>query len=44
MHFVSPELEDQEDERAVETNYTIMYGIVFLIACIGIALSMVFWA
>jgi len=44
LHFVSPELEDETDQRVVETNKTLMYGIVLLIASIGIVLSFVFWA
>lgn len=43
LHFVSTELEDEADLRAVETNNTLMYGIVLLIASIGIVLSFVIW-
>lgn len=43
LHFVSPQLQDEADERLVETNNTLMYGIVLLIAGIGIVLSLVFW-
>ena len=44
LHFISAELEDEADERAGETNNALMYGIIFIIACIGIVLSAVFWA
>ena len=43
LHFVSSELEDEADVRAVETNNTLMYGIVLLIASIGVVLSFVIW-
>lgn len=42
LHFVPPEWEDGDDERGVETNNVLMYGIVALIACLGIVLSFVF--
>ena len=34
----------KEDEHVIERDNTIMYGVVLVIAAVGIVLSIVFWA
>jgi len=34
----------RENDRAIQRDNTIMYGVVLLIAVIGVALAIVFWA
>lgn len=43
LHYHSSE-PGKEDEHVIERDNTIMYGVVILIAAVGVVLSMVFWA